>query len=217
VSATLGFRTLGVDSGLDSFIFSRERGDIRVASPLRAHDLTYGDDTASSDEIRRLLARELHDRVAQTLTTMLIELENFKVEQTGRQSVLRQVDELQESARGVLSNLRHVLYDLRGQTGREEGFADTVRTLLVRFQERTQVKAILSVSPSWPANMRSPAALNILRIIEEALNNVRIHSGAKSVDSSRSRSRTTAGARIRTAAAASSASVFSECASGRSF
>ncbi len=153
-----------------------------MASPLTARDLTYGDDTASSDEIRRLLARELHDRVAQTLTTMLIELENFKMEQTGRQSVLRQVDELQESARGVLSNLRHVLYDLRGQTGREEGLADSVRTLLVRFQERTQVKAVLSVSPSWPGNMRSPAALNILRIIEEALTNVRMHSGANSVE-----------------------------------
>jgi signal transduction histidine kinase len=153
-----------------------------VASPQTARDLTYGGDQASADEIRRLLARELHDRVAQTLTTMLIELENFKVEQTGRPSVLRQVDELQASARGVLSNLRHVLYDLRGQTGREEGFADSVRALLVRFQERTQVKANLSVSPSWPANMRSPAALNILRIIEEALTNVRMHSGANSVE-----------------------------------
>lgn len=153
-----------------------------MASPPNARDLTYGGDTASSEEIRRLLARELHDRVAQTLTTMLIELENFKVEQKGRQSVLRQFDELQESARGVLSNLRHVLYDLRGQTGREEGFAEAVRALLVRFQERTQVTANLSVSPSWPADLRSQAALNILRIIEEALANVRMHSGAKSVE-----------------------------------
>lgn len=160
-----------------------------MASPLHARDLTdgndtatsYGGDSATSDEIRRLLARELHDRVAQTLTTMLVELENFKVEQTGRQSVLRQVDELQDSARGVLNNLRHVLYDLRGHTGREEGFADSVRALLVRFQERTQVTTNLSVSPTWPASMRSPAALNILRIIEEALTNVRMHSGAKSV------------------------------------
>jgi signal transduction histidine kinase len=113
---------------------------------------------------------------------MLIELENFKVEQTGNQSVLRQVDVLQDSARGVLANLRHVLYDLRGQTGREEGLVDSVRAVLVRFQEKTQVRAILSVSPSWPANLRSPAALNILRIIEEALTNVRMHSGAKSVE-----------------------------------
>jgi signal transduction histidine kinase len=138
--------------------------------------------TASAEEIRRLLARELHDRVAQTLTTMLIELENFKVEQAGRQSVLRQLGELQVSTRDVLSNLRHVLYDLRDESGIEEGFADAVRSLLDRFQERTQLNVRLSVSPSWPARLRSQAALNIYRILEEALTNVRMHSGAGLVE-----------------------------------
>lgn len=129
-----------------------------------------------------MLARELHDRVAQTLTTMLIELENFKVEQTGRESVLRQLDGLQESTRDVLTNLRHVLYDLRGETGIEEGFADAVRGLLDRFEERTHVKVRLLVSPSWPSQLRSQAALNLFRIIEEALTNVRMHSGAGLVE-----------------------------------
>ena len=137
--------------------------------------------SSSPDEIRKMLARELHDRVAQTLTTMLIELENFKVEQSGRQSVLRQLGELQDSTRDVLDNLRHVLYDLRGETGIEEGFADAVRLLLARFQERTHVNVLLSVSPGWPSQLRSPAALNIYRIIEEALSNVRMHSGARLV------------------------------------
>lgn len=145
------------------------------------HD-EFRNGAANSDEIRRALARELHDRVAQTLTTMLIELENFKVEQTGRQSVLRQLGELQESTRDVLTNLRRVLYDLRGETGIEDGFADAVRALLVRFQELTQVNATLSVSPSWPLRLRSQAALNIYRIIEEALTNVRLHSGAGLVE-----------------------------------
>ena len=129
-----------------------------------------------------MLARELHDRVAQTLTTMLIELENFKVEQTGRQSALRQLDELQESTRDVLTNLRRVLYDLRGETGIEEHFADAVRELLARFEERTQVHVSLSVSPSWPLRLRAQAALNLFRIIEEALANVRLHSGAGLVE-----------------------------------
>ena len=129
-----------------------------------------------------MLARELHDRVAQTLTTMLIELENFKVEQTGRQSALRQLGELQESTCDVLTNLRHVLYDLRGETGIEEGFADAVRDLLARFEERTHVHVSLSVSPSWPLRLRSQAALNLYRIIEEALANVRMHSGAGLVE-----------------------------------
>src|SRR5882672_6296548 len=153
----------------------------RLASSLHSGVSSDDDVAARSDDIRRELARELHDRVAQTLTTMLIELENFKVEQTGRQSVLRQLDELQVSTRDVLSNLRTVLYGLRGETGIEEGFADAIRTMLSRFQERTQVNVILSVAPSWPARLRSPAALNVYRIIEEALTNVRLHSGAHTV------------------------------------
>jgi two-component system sensor histidine kinase UhpB len=152
-----------------------------VASPLIAND-QVGSGGTTSDEIRRALARELHDRVAQTLTTMLIELENFKVEQTGRQSVLRQLGELQESTRDVLTNLRHVLYDLRGETGIEDGFVDAIRALLTRFEERTHVSATLSVSASWPARLPAQAALNIYRIIEEALNNVRLHSGARLVE-----------------------------------
>jgi len=113
---------------------------------------------------------------------MLINLEEFKLEQTGRQSVLRQLDELQESTRDVLTNLRHVLFELRGETGIEEGFADAVRALLARFQERAHVSASLSVSPSWPSRLRSQAALNIYRIVEEALTNVRLHSGASVVE-----------------------------------
>jgi two-component system sensor histidine kinase UhpB len=175
----LGFRTLHPNRH-HRLLLKGRKGN-KVASPLLVGDSAYGDDASTSDEIRRVLARELHDRVAQTLTTMLIELENFKVEQSGRQSVLRQLGELQVSTRDVLSNLRHVLYDLRGETGIEEGFSEAVGALLARFQERTQVKASLSVSPSWPSRLRSPAALNIYRIIEEALSNVRLHSGAQQV------------------------------------
>ena len=163
-----------------------------MASPLRAGGLARTDDAtdsvatntygSSSAEIRRSLARELHDRVAQTLTSMLIELENFKIEQMDNQRVVTEVDGLQESTRDVLNNLRHVLYDLRGHTGTEEGFVESVRALLVRFQEKTNVKSILSISPSWPPSLRSPAALNLLRIIEEALTNVRLHSGARLVE-----------------------------------
>ncbi len=169
-----------------------------MSSPTRADGSTRAQPKASSragsngsaqaepgetaDEIRRLLARELHDQVAQTLTSMLIELENFKIEQTDNQIVVEEVNSLQESTREVINNLRHVLYNLRGHNGIEEGFVDSVRALLIRFQEKSQAKAILSISPSWPSKLRSAAALNVLRIIEEALNNVRMHSGARLVE-----------------------------------
>jgi signal transduction histidine kinase len=81
--------------------------------PLRVGELTHGDDATSVDHLRSVLARELHDGIAQTLTTMLINLENFRMEQLGNQSVLREIAELQESPRKVLLNFRLILCDLR--------------------------------------------------------------------------------------------------------
>jgi two-component system, NarL family, sensor histidine kinase UhpB len=147
----------------------------RSRAALRSQD----EDAA---EIRRMLARELHDRVAQTLTSMLVELENFRVDQIGNQSVVKEVTGLQDSTREVLNNLRRVLYDLRGAEATEEGFVDTVRNVLSRFEERTRIKATLSVASSWPSMLGRSAALNILRIIEESLTNVRMHSGASLVE-----------------------------------
>jgi signal transduction histidine kinase len=105
-----------------------------VSSALRAGDLTDGGDTSSSDGIRRALARELHDRVAHALTTVLLNLENFKTDQVGHPRVLGEITELQESTRDALRNLRHVLYDLRGPTGVEEGFTQAARAVLPRKQ-----------------------------------------------------------------------------------
>lgn len=135
----------------------------------------------ADEDLRRLLARELHDRVAQTLTSMLIDLENFKAEQVGRQSVLRQMDELQTSTRDVLNNLRQLLYELRGSPIAEESFDEAIRLLVERFNQRTSVVINLVILPGWPSRVKSPAALNLYRIVEEALANVRQHSGATTV------------------------------------
>ena len=132
-------------------------------------------------DLRRLVARELHDRVAQTLTSMLIDLENYKADQVGREGVLRQMGTLQDSTREVLNNLRELLYDLRGGPGVEKGLVDALRMLVSRFQDKTLIATNLTVLPGWPARIASPSALNLYRIIEEALANARQHSGAKAV------------------------------------
>jgi signal transduction histidine kinase len=132
-------------------------------------------------EVKQYVARELHDRVAQTLTGMLIELETFKVEQFGRESVLREATELQDSTRQVLQSIREMLYDLRGEPSSEDSFVSGLQGLLGRFEDKTRIAVELIVSPSWPKKLRSAAALNLYRIVEEALTNIRLHSGARSV------------------------------------
>jgi len=133
------------------------------------------------EDVRRLVARELHDRVAQTLTGMLVDVENFKSQQVGWDDVIRQMDTIQTSTRQVLSNLRQLLHDLRGEGPVGDQFADSLTQLVTRFEERTTIATDLDVRPGWPLLLTPPASLNLYRIVEEALANVRMHSGARSV------------------------------------
>lgn len=117
----------------------------------------------------------------QTLTTMVIELETFKLEQQHNDSVVRHLGELQVSTRHVIDGLRRTLYELRGETGVEEHFAEAVRELLTGFSERTHIDSALRVSPTWPKRLPAANALHLYRTIEEALSNVKLHSGAEHV------------------------------------
>jgi len=133
-------------------------------------------------DVRRLVARELHDRVAQTLTGMLVDVENFKAEQVGWEAVLAQLDTIQGSTRQVLASLRQLLYDLRGDEQIGGGLAEVLGVLIERFEQRTMISAKLEIRPGWPQALTGPASLNLYRIVEEALTNVRMHSGAQSVE-----------------------------------
>lgn len=135
----------------------------------------------SEGELRRLVARELHDRVAQTLTGMLVDLENFKTEPVSWDDVKKQLDTVQDSTREVLQSLRELLHDLRGEDAVSDTFVDAVGDLVTRFEQRTMIKAQFEVLPGWPKYLTTPASVNLYRIIEEALNNVRRHSGARAV------------------------------------
>lgn len=136
----------------------------------------------AESEVKRKLARELHDTVAQILTLMVVDMENFKLDQAGQQLVVEKVDSLQESTREVLHNLRQVLHDLREEPSTESGFVGQVRTLLTRFEGSTGIRSKLKVSSNWPSRLSASTAHNLYRIVEEALNNVRLHSGARRVN-----------------------------------
>lgn len=136
---------------------------------------------AMEHAIRRQLARELHDRVAQTLTGMLVDVENFKSQQVGWDDVIKEMEVVQSSTRQVLSSLRQLLHELRGEDQGGESLVNALGSLITRFEEKTAIATNLDVRPGWPAVLTPPASLNLYRIVEEALANVRMHSGARSV------------------------------------
>lgn len=136
----------------------------------------------AESEVKRRLARDLHDSVAQILTTMVVDMENFKHDHAERESVVKKVGDLQDSTREVLGNLRELLYELREEPAHEHSFVHKVRSLLSSFESTTGIRPQLWVSARWPPRLSAATAYNLYRIVEEALNNVRLHSGAASVD-----------------------------------
>lgn len=127
------------------------------------------------------LARELHDGVVQSLTTMLVDMEIFKREQGKRGPAAQRIEMYQGATRSVISNLREVLADLRAEPRGERGYVDWVRDALDCLESETGIRTRLSVV-SWPEELPGHVAFNLLRIVEEALRNARFHAGATSVE-----------------------------------
>jgi two-component system sensor histidine kinase UhpB len=137
----------------------------------------------AAEPLGRLLARELHDSVAQTLSAMLLELENFRLEQHGRAGVLRQVDLLEQSTRKALADLRALLVELRSQQSSEEDLVRLVRHgMLERQGRRRQVEFGLNVAPDWPERIPAVAAMELYHIVAEAIDNGIRHSAAKRIE-----------------------------------
>ncbi len=137
------------------------------------------------DEVRRVLARELHDSVAQTLSTMLLELDEFRVEQYGRSGVLKQLDLLEESTRKAMTELRELLVELRAQPiGDGDGDLATLirESMQVRQGRRRPLALELRVSPDWPARIPGRVAVELHRVVEEAIENAARHSGAERIE-----------------------------------
>jgi two-component system sensor histidine kinase UhpB len=158
-----------------------QAGPVRAGRPARRASALDQLTRRAESDVKRRLARDLHDSVAQILTVMVVDLEAFKRDQAGHHQVVERAESLQASTREVLQNLRGVLYELREQSPTEDDFVQRAGVALDRFETATGIHASLDVSAAWPSRLGTTTAHNLSRILEEALNNVLLHSGATSV------------------------------------
>lgn len=132
-----------------------------------------------AERVREELARELHDVVAQRLNVAVVELELLRRQQRG--AVAARAERLQRHTREALEGIRTVISGLRVDAAAGAAFVDSIQRLLVEFWADTGIETGLEVH-AWPDSLPADVALHARRIIEEALSNVRWHSGASRVD-----------------------------------
>jgi two-component system sensor histidine kinase DegS len=162
----------------DPYVNAIESPQVMQVLSLRRSETDAVDETS---RIKREIARDLHDQLAQELYALLRQTEVFAREQQGSVEVREQFGFIQTSLRDTLHDLRNLLAELRGQPSMAEDFIPAVKESLARFEERTRVKASMWISRSWPATLPPETCINVFRIIQEALNNAYKHSGASRV------------------------------------
>jgi signal transduction histidine kinase len=127
---------------------------------------------------RRRIARELHDVVLQDLTYALqsLQLSRRMPEANREEETRRQVEALKRA----VENLRNAIYELRLQSDQEQPLVRTLESIVELNRQMAPGCAFeLVVDGEFPATPSGQAGLELARIVQEALANVRRHSGAR--------------------------------------
>ena len=127
---------------------------------------------------RLRIAHEMHDGLAQVLgyvNTKVQAAEMYlKREKTAEAGA--QLRELATSARQAYSDVRESIVGLRTLPGPTRSLADVLREYLDRWEEMSRVSTALRIDAA--VQLRPSQELQVVRIVQEALTNVRKHAKA---------------------------------------
>ena len=132
--------------------------------------------TLGAEAERGRIARELHDRIAQSLAYVTFELERLQVLPGDKREELKN---LHGVVRDIMQELRETIYQLRANVSEDHELTTVATDYLARFEERTGIRS------AWQSETihRLPYRVEqeLWRIVQEALANVDRHSGAAQV------------------------------------
>lgn len=167
--------TLVGAAGFSTYVFD-------LVEKMEAERREYKDAMLALQE-RERLAREMHDGLAQNLAAINLNVHRAKKLMEGND--LRGLDEelsrIQNAVNLSYSDVRQSLYDLRASQNLAQGFWSTLRAQVKDFQLSTHIPVTVEPLDNDAEPWSTVASVQILRIVQECLGNVRKHSGAHQV------------------------------------
>jgi len=134
--------------------------------------------TVGRDQERTRIARDLHDRVGQSLAYLAFELDRL-VTKADAAPLRSELEGLRDDVRRAVTEVRETLYDLRTEVTEKVGIASVLNDFVQRVQSRSGLATKLRVEGD--ARLPLTHERELLRIAQEAMLNVERHAAASSV------------------------------------
>lgn len=133
--------------------------------------------TIGADQERTRIARDLHDRLGQWLTYISMELEHI----IGEVPESTSLQSLHGTVQTAIEELRETLRQLRTKVSDNESLAMVGKAMADRFTQRTGIATTFTVTNPGES-LRVNVENELLRILQESLNNVEKHAKPENVN-----------------------------------
>ena len=164
----------------DEVRFLRAMADL-AAIEVQKSNLMERDRLAAVLEERERLAREMHDTLAQVLGYLHLKSE---VAQAGlaagdQEKVQKELAEISAVSHEAYADVREAILGLRENISQRRGFVEALREYTVKFSHQAGVPTQFEIRDGTKLELAPEAEVQLMRVIQEALTNVRKHSGAQ--------------------------------------
>jgi len=154
------------------------RRKLREVTALKeALEESHRRQTMVREEERKKLAREIHDVALQKLSEVIIELKECR--QVAQNSLREKLDDIQKEVQFLLDEFRHICAGLRPPTLDILGLASAIR--FHTSENEWPFAVALDLMDDQGKQIPEEVAINLFRIYQEALANVKKHARARYV------------------------------------
>ncbi len=169
-------RAGGEFSGDDEETLERFAAQAALAIDNAHLHAQVGDLAVAQERLR--IAHEMHDGLAQVLgyVNTKVQAANEYLRRGKSEEAKQQLRELADSAREAYTDVRESIIGLRALPNAERSLTDALREFVERWREQSGVVAELSIDPDL--RLRPAVELQLIRIVQESLTNIRKHARA---------------------------------------
>ena len=134
-------------------------------------------------EAERLrIARDLHDGPAQVLADLVLKAEILdRIASRTPEALPAELEEFRSLVRNAVGDMRRFMFDLRPDSLDDLGLVATMKRFSSEYQDRTGIVCRFNVNGE-DRRIGPDLEEAVFRIIQEALNNIQKHAGAKTAE-----------------------------------